>query len=94
MEILGLVVEEWTGLIFLSMEPQQFCTEYRSAINPINCWNWMLRTRSRYDLAIYPSKGSPVVDALHIESALDYQKKETARDSFFLLVFSPRKRTY
>lgn len=53
----------------------------------------MLRTRSRYDLAIYPSKGSPVVDVLHIESALDYQKKETARDSFFLLVFSPRKRT-
>jgi hypothetical protein len=91
METLGLVVEEWTGLVFLSMEPQQVL--YCSAINPINCWNWMLRTRSRYDLAIYPSKGSPVVDALHIESAFDYQKKETARDSFFLLVFSPRKRT-
>jgi hypothetical protein len=53
----------------------------------------MLRIRSQYDLAIYPSKGPPVFDALHIESALDNQKKETTRDSFFLLVFSPRKST-
>lgn len=85
-----LLLKSGQGWFFLSMEPQQVLD--RSAINPINCWNWMLRIRSQYDLAIYPSKGPPVVDALHIESALDNQKKETTRDSFFLLVFPPPKK--